>query len=73
MLVDPSHAAGLREFVPQHAMAGIAAGADGIIVEVHPEPAKALSDGRQSLTPEGFKTMVDRMRPMALAMGRRIQ
>ena len=72
VIVDPSHAAGLREFVPQLAMAGIAAGADGIIVEVHPEPEKAMSDGRQSLTPEGFKSMVDRLRPLALALGRRI-
>ena len=73
VLVDPSHAAGLREFVPQHAMAGIAAGADGIIVEVHPDPPKALSDGRQSLTPEGFKAMIERMKPIASAMGRRLR
>ena len=73
VLVDPSHAAGLREFVPQHAMAGIAAGADGIIVEVHPEPAKALSDGRQSLTPEGFNEMVKQLKPLAEAMGRRVR
>ena len=72
VIVDPSHAAGLREFVPQLAMAGIAAGADGIIVEVHPEPSKALSDGRQSLTPEGFKAMVDKLRPLAVALGRQI-
>ena len=73
VIVDPSHAAGLREFVPQLAMAGIAAGADGIIVEVHPEPSKAMSDGRQSLTPDGFKAMVDRLRPLAEAMGRQVR
>lgn len=70
VIVDPSHAAGLREFVPQLAMAGIAAGADGIIVEVHPEPDKAVSDGRQSLTPEGFDDMMTRLRPLASALGR---
>jgi len=72
VIVDPSHAAGLREFVPQLAMAGIAAGADGIIVEVHPDPSVAMSDGRQSLTPEGFADMVTRLRPVAEAVGRRL-
>jgi 3-deoxy-7-phosphoheptulonate synthase len=72
VIVDPSHAAGLREFVPQLALAGIAAGADGIIVEVHPEPEKAMSDGRQSLTPEGFATMMAQLRPVAEAVGRRL-
>jgi 3-deoxy-7-phosphoheptulonate synthase len=72
VIVDPSHAAGLREFVPQLALAGIAAGADGIIVEVHPEPEKAMSDGRQSLTPEGFSTMMAQLRPVAEAVGRRL-
>ena len=70
VIVDPSHAAGLREFVPQLAMAGIAAGADGIIVEVHPNPAVAMSDGRQSLTPDGFADLVRRLRPVAEAVGR---
>jgi 3-deoxy-7-phosphoheptulonate synthase len=70
VIVDPSHAAGLREFVPQLAMAGIAAGADGIIVEVHPDPSVAMSDGRQSLTPQAFADMVDKLRPLAEAVGR---
>ncbi len=70
IIVDPSHAAGLREFVPQLALSGIAAGADGIIVEVHPDPEKALSDGRQSLTPEGFGEMMRQLRPVAEALGR---
>jgi 3-deoxy-7-phosphoheptulonate synthase len=70
VIADPSHAAGLREFVPQLALAGIAAGADGIIVEVHPNPEVALSDGRQSLTPEDFGKMMDRIRPVAEALGR---
>ena len=72
VIVDPSHAAGLREFVPQLAMAGIAAGADGIIVEVHPDPPTAVSDGRQSLTPEGFETMMQALKPLASALGRSV-
>ncbi len=72
VIVDPSHAAGLREFVPQLAMAGIAAGADGIIVEVHPNPSVAMSDGRQSLTPDGFAEMIRRLRPVAEAVGRKL-
>ena len=51
VIVDPSHGIGLRAHVAAMARAGIAAGADGIIVEVHPHPDKALSDGQQSLTP----------------------
>lgn len=73
VIVDPSHAAGLREFVPQLAMAGIAAGADGIIVEVHPDPATAVSDGRQSLTPDGFSEMMRKLEPLAKALGRSIK
>ncbi len=70
VIADPSHAAGLREFVPQLALAGIAAGADGLIVEVHPDPEVAVSDGRQSLTIEGFGRMMDQLRPVAQALGR---
>jgi len=70
IIADPSHAAGLREFVPQLALAGIAAGADGLIVEVHPDPAQAVSDGRQSLTIEAFGEMMDQLRPVATALGR---
>jgi len=73
VIADPSHAAGLREFVPALALAGIAAGADGIIVEVHPNPEVALSDGRQSLTPEGFGQMMDQLRPVAAALGRSVR
>ena len=73
VIVDPSHAAGLREFVPQLAMAGIAAGADGLIVEVHPDPATAVSDGRQSLTPDGFATMMKSLQPLAHALGRSLK
>ena len=70
VIADPSHAAGLREFVPQLALAGIAAGADGLIVEVHPDPDTAVSDGRQSLTIEGFGRMMAQLKPVAQALGR---
>jgi 3-deoxy-7-phosphoheptulonate synthase len=70
VIVDPSHAAGRRELVPALAYAAIAAGADGLIVEVHPDPDHALSDGRQSLSPEGFALMMRRLQPIARAVGR---
>jgi 3-deoxy-7-phosphoheptulonate synthase len=73
IIADPSHAAGLREYVPQLALAGIAAGADGLIVEVHPDPSTAVSDGRQSLTVPGFGQMMDKLRPVATALGRSIR
>ena len=58
VVVDPSHAVGVRELIPQLAIASAAAGADGLIVEVHNEPEKALSDGFQALTPEDFQNMM---------------
>jgi 3-deoxy-7-phosphoheptulonate synthase len=58
VIVDPSHAAGRRSIVPALARAAMAIGADGIIVEVHPNPEKALSDGAQSLTFDGFREMM---------------
>lgn len=54
IIIDPSHAIGIRRFVPPLAYAAVAAGADGLLIEVHPEPEKALCDGQQSLTPEEF-------------------
>lgn len=63
VVVDPSHAAGVREIVPILARASAAIGADGLIVEVHPEPEKALSDGEQSLTFEGFEEMMRDLAP----------
>ena len=63
VIVDPSHAAGRRSIVPPLARAAAAIGADGIIVEVHPCPEKAVSDGAQSLTPEGFRKMMADLRP----------
>lgn len=70
VIVDPSHAAGERSLVPHLARAGIAAGADGILVEVHNNPAVALSDGKQSLTLDGFADMMEGLGAVAGAVGR---
>jgi 3-deoxy-7-phosphoheptulonate synthase len=71
VIVDPSHAAGRREWVEALALAAVAAGADGILVEVHDDPEHALSDGRQSLTLEGFASLMRGVRGVASAVGRR--
>jgi 3-deoxy-7-phosphoheptulonate synthase len=63
VLLDPSHATGKRSLVPALSRAGVAIGADGLIVEVHPQPEKALSDGAQSLNPEQFAAMMRDLRP----------
>src|ERR1051326_6925787 len=63
VILDPSHATGKRSLVPAVARAGVAIGADGLIVEVHPCPEKALSDGAQSLTLDGFRSMMSDLRP----------
>ncbi|HJS71599.1 MAG TPA: 3-deoxy-7-phosphoheptulonate synthase [Acidimicrobiia bacterium] len=70
VIVDPSHASGERSLVPALAAAGVAAGADGILVEVHNDPDSALSDGAQSLTIPGFTEMMARIKAVADAMGR---
>jgi 3-deoxy-7-phosphoheptulonate synthase len=72
VIVDPSHATGKRSLVLPMALAAVAAGADGLLVEVHPEPERARSDGAQSLTPEEFADLVRRARPVAEAVGRRV-
>ena len=72
VILDPSHSTGYSEFVAAIARAGIAAGADGLIVEVHPDPAKAVSDGRQSLKPEAFAEMVKQVGQIAQIMGRKL-
>jgi len=59
IIVDPSHGTGRRSLVAPMAKAGISAGADGVMVEVHPQPEEALSDGKQSLTPEGFSGLMN--------------
>ena len=72
VIVDPSHAAGASDLVMPLARAALAAGADGLLVEVHPTPATALSDGAQSLTPDTFAAMMQELAAIALAMGRRM-
>ena len=67
---DPSHATGHRYLVEPMAMAAVAAGADGLIVELHPNPDRALSDGAQSLTFDGFRQLMERVREVAGAVGR---
>lgn len=70
VLVDPSHGTGKRDYVQAMALAALAAGADGLLVEVHPEPDKALSDGAQSLDFTGFRRLVDALQRLAEPLGR---
>ena len=72
VVVDPSHGTGYWEYMEAMAMAGVAAGADGLIIEVHPKPEEALSDGPQSLKPERFKALIERVRRVAQALDRDI-
>jgi len=72
VIVDPSHAAGKRHKVLPLALAGVAAGAQGAMVEVHPNPEVALSDGPQQLVPADFKDLVDRIRLVAEAVGKKL-
>ena len=72
IVADPSHGTGLRDKVIPMARAAVAAGADGILVEMHPQPDKALSDGAQSLYPEQFAELVVQLRAIATAIGRSI-
>lgn len=72
IIADPSHGTGLRDHVPPMARAAVAAGADGLLIEVHHEPDKALSDGAQSLYPEQFADLVRELRIVAQAIGRKI-
>ncbi len=72
IILDPSHATGHADYVSAISRAAVAAGADGIIVEVHPDPAHALSDGKQSLKPEKFAEMVKQVGQIAQIMGRKL-
>jgi 3-deoxy-7-phosphoheptulonate synthase len=72
VILDPSHSTGQSEYVAAVAKAAIAAGADGLIIEVHNDPANALSDGRQSLTPEKFASLVKQVKMVAEAVERRL-
>lgn len=72
IIVDPSHAAGKRELVPDLARAAIACGADGLMIECHPEPDKSVSDARQALSLETMVELVYSLQPIATAVGRRL-
>ena len=69
---DPSHGVGIREFVPAMAMASVAAGADGLLMEMHPNPDKAMSDGAQSLYPAQLEELVGKLRGIAGIVGRSV-
>ena len=70
IIVDPSHAAGYVDIIPSLALAAVASGADGIIVEVHPSPKTALCDGTQSLSFDQFNVMMDSIRAVSVAVGK---
>jgi 3-deoxy-7-phosphoheptulonate synthase len=70
ILVDPSHGTGKRDYVPAMALAALAAGADGLLVEIHPEPDRALSDGAQSLNFESFVCLMEALRRLTEPLGK---
>ena len=70
IMIDPSHATGYSKFVPTMAKAAVAAGTDSLMIEVHPNPAKALSDGPQSLTPGNFVELMQELKPLSEYFGR---
>ena len=72
IVVDPSHGTGRRDKVAPMARAALAAGADGLLIEVHNDPEKALSDGAQSLFPEQFEQLMKELRMIAPAVGRKV-
>ncbi len=72
VFADPSHAGGIAWLVEPLSMAAMAAGADGLIIEVHQDPKNAWSDGQQSLTPDAFAELVGKLRPLAALLGREI-
>jgi 3-deoxy-7-phosphoheptulonate synthase len=72
IVVDPSHGTGSWQYVQPMAFAAIAAGADGLMIEVHPKPEEALSDGAQSLTFKKFQDLMEKLRPLAAVLGRTV-
>lgn len=72
IIVDPSHATGVRAYVKPLAMSAVAAGADGLMIETHPNPSTALSDGPQSLTFEEFDQLTEELKPLVKLMGKNI-
>ncbi len=72
IVVDPSHATGVREYVKPLSLASVAAGADGLMIETHPHPSTALSDGPQSLTFDQFEDLTEELNPIVSAVGRKL-
>jgi 3-deoxy-7-phosphoheptulonate synthase len=72
VIADPSHGTGVRSLVTPMAKAAVAAGADGLIIEVHPNPEEAFSDGAQSLTPDQFATLMDWIRKLVQIENKKI-
>ena len=72
VVIDPSHAAGIAFMVPPLAMAAVAAGADGLMIETHNNPAKAKCDGAQSLTPDQFDSLMEIIRPELQFFGKKL-
>ncbi len=72
VFADPSHGVGIRDLVPPMALASVAAGADGLLMEMHPTPDKAMSDGAQSLYPEQLQKLMDQLRVLAPVVGRTV-
>jgi 3-deoxy-7-phosphoheptulonate synthase len=70
VVVDPSHAAGDRELVGALALAGVAAGADGLIIEIHPDPPRSVSDAAQAMSFEAFRQLYGQLQAVASAVGR---
>ncbi len=70
VIVDPSHGTGRPELIEPMTLAAAAAGADGVLIEVHPEPARALSDGHQAVDYDGFVSLMQRLRPLLEVLGR---
>ncbi len=73
VIVDPSHAAGKHELIADLARASIACGADGLMIECHPEPEKSVSDARQALSLQAMLNLIESLRPVAEAVGRKVQ
>ncbi len=73
VIVDPSHAAGKHELIADLSRAAVACGADGLMIECHPEPEKSVSDARQALSLEAMVQLIESLRPVAAAVGRRVQ
>jgi 3-deoxy-7-phosphoheptulonate synthase len=72
IIVDPSHAAGVRAYVKSLSMAAVSAGADGLMIETHPDPSTALSDGPQSLSFDQFEDLTQALRPLVFLLGRKL-